>query len=143
MKISTKGRYALRSLTHLAYSFEKNNNTPVSIKEISKKEQISNRYLENIFVKLRKAGLISSLKGEKGGFFLTREPAKINLYEILKAAEKQFSPSLCVINSRYCKRSSFCGIREIWQKLDMKIKEFLEQTTLKDVMELYFKGKKG
>jgi|DewCreStandDraft_4_1066084.scaffolds.fasta_scaffold03592_17 Rrf2 family protein len=141
MQISTKGRYAIRSLTHLAYSFIKNNNKPVTIKEISEKEGLSNRYMENIFVKLRKAGIITSLKGEKGGFYLTREPSKITLYEILKDAEKHFSPSACVTNKKYCDRVSFCGIRKIWQKLDDKIKEFLEETTLEDVMLLHFSGK--
>ena len=141
MQISTKGRYAIRSLTHLAYSFIKNNNKPVTIKEISEKEVLSNRYMENIFVKLRKAGIITSLKGEKGGFYLTREPSKITLYEILKTAEKHFSPSACVTNKKYCDRVSFCGIRKIWQKLDDKIKEFLEETTLEDVMLLHFSGK--
>jgi Rrf2 family protein len=66
MNVSTKGRYALRALTHLAVSFAQSENNPVSIKEISGKEHISNRYLENIFVALRKAGIISSVKGEKG-----------------------------------------------------------------------------
>lgn len=142
MKISTKGRYALRALTHLAYSYTKNKNNPVSIREIYNKEHISNRYLENIFVKLRKAGLISSLKGEKGGFYLTQEPLKIDLYKILVSVEKNFSPSVCVVNMKYCKRTSFCGIRKIWVKLDNKIKEFLQETTLKDVMNLHFSGKK-
>ncbi|MCX8092730.1 MAG: Rrf2 family transcriptional regulator [Candidatus Goldbacteria bacterium] len=143
MKISTKGRYALRALTHLAYSYIKNNNAPVSIKDINKKEQISMRYLENIFVKLRKAGLVLSLKGEKGGFYLSREPSKINLYQILSAAETHFTPSSCVVNSKFCKRTSFCGIRKIWQKLDEKIKEFLLETTLMDVMALHLIEKRS
>lgn len=142
MKISTKGRYAIRALTHLAYAYLKNKNTPVSIKNINNKEQISKRYLENIFVRLRKAGLILSLKGEKGGFYLTRKPSKINLYEILTATETHFSPSSCVVNSKYCKRTSFCGIRKVWLKLDAKIKEFLQQTTLEDVMDIHFSKKK-
>jgi Rrf2 family protein len=142
MKISTKGRYALRALTHLAYSYEKNNNTPVSIKDINKKEQISMRYLENIFVRLRKAGLVKSLKGEKGGFFLSMSPSEINLYQILNAAETHFTPSSCVVSTKYCKRSFFCGIRKIWLKLDEKIKEFLQETTLKDVMEIHLVDKR-
>lgn len=141
MRVSTKGRYAIRALTHLAYAYLKNKNIPVSIKNINNKEKISKRYLENIFVKLRKAGLILSLKGEKGGFYLTREPSKINLYEILIATEPHFSPSTCVINSKYCKRTSFCGIRKVWIKFDAKIKEFLQEITLENVMDMHFPKK--
>jgi Rrf2 family transcriptional regulator, cysteine metabolism repressor len=137
MKISTKGRYALRALTHLAVSFDKNSNKPVSIKEISQKEKISNRYLENIFVKLRKAGIVASVKGEKGGFKLLKGPLETNIYEIIKAVENDVSPSKCVLDVKSCERSGRCGIRRIWVKLDKHIIEFMSKTSLAEATEMH------
>jgi Rrf2 family cysteine metabolism transcriptional repressor len=140
MKVSTKGRYALRALTHLAVSYDKNGNKPVSIKEICVKEKISNRYLENIFVKLRKAGIVTSVKGEKGGFLLVKAPAKVNIYEIMKAVENDVAPSPCAADIKYCERGGKCGIRKIWVRLDRHVSDFLSQTSLSDATELHNNG---
>ncbi len=137
MKVSTKGRYALRALTHLAVSYDKNGNKPVSIKEICRTEKISNRYLENIFVKLRKAGVVTSVKGEKGGFQLVKQPSKVNIYEIMKAVENDVAPSPCVVDIKYCERGVNCGIRKIWVKLDRHVSDFLSQTSLSDATEMH------
>lgn len=137
MKISTKGRYALRALTHLAVSYDKNGNKPVSIKEISGKEKISNRYLENIFVKLRKAGIVTSVKGEKGGFKLVKGPLETNIYEIIKAVENDVSPSKCVVDVKTCGNSGKCGIRKIWVKLDRHVSEFMSKTSLAEATEMH------
>jgi Rrf2 family protein len=137
MKISTKGRYALRALTHLAVSFDKNGNKPVSIKEISQKEKISNRYLENIFVKLRKAGIVASVKGEKGGFMLLKGPLETNILEIITAVENDVSPSRCVVDLKSCERTGRCGIRKIWVKLDRHINEFMSKTSLAEATEMH------
>ena len=141
MKISTKGRYALRALTHLAVSYDKNGNKPVSIKDISVKEGISNRYLENIFVKLRKAGIVASVKGEKGGFKLIKKPGDVNLYEIISAVENDVAPSRCVTDLKTCGNTAKCGIRKIWVKLDRHINEFMTKASLADATELHNNGK--
>jgi len=141
MKVSTKGRYALRALTHLAKSYREDTNRPVSIKEISKKEKISNRYLENIFVKLRKKGIVESLKGEKGGFKLAKSPKKLTVYRILEAVENDMPPAKCVIDVKVCARSSECALRGMWVKLHKNVKDFLSQTTLNEVMEMHIGGK--
>jgi Rrf2 family transcriptional regulator, cysteine metabolism repressor len=142
MKISTKGRYALRALTHLAISFDKNENKPVSIKEISQKEKISNRYLENIFVKLRKAGIVASVKGEKGGFKLLKGPRETNILEIITAVENDVAPSRCVVDLKSCGNTGKCGIRKIWVKLDRHINDFMSKTSLAEATEMHnFGGK--
>ena len=143
MKVSTKGRYAIRSLTHLAVSYRKNNNGPVSIKEISGKEKISNRYLENIFVKLRKKGIVNSVKGEKGGFKLSKAPDKVSLYDILISVENSTTPSLCAINPSSCDRGSICGIRKLWVGLDKEIVKYLTGNTLARATALHLGTKKG
>lgn len=142
MKISTKGRYALRALTHLAGSYDRDGNKPVSIKDISQKEKISNRYLENIFVKLRKGGIVASVKGEKGGFKLLKAPGEINLYDIMKAVENDIAPSKCVLDTKSCVNTGKCGIRKIWVKLDRHINEFMTKTTLAEATEMHNAGGK-
>ena len=143
MNISTKGRYAIRALSHLSESYRKKDNKPISIKEISTREHISNRYLENIFVKLRKAGIVLSLKGEKGGFKLARAPEKISLAQVLNAVENEMAPSKCVINIKACDRTGKCGIRKIWVGLHKHINTYLDKTSLKEIenMHLEKKGK--
>jgi Rrf2 family protein len=133
MNVSTKGRYALRALTHLAVSFTEKQNAPVSIKEISKRENISGRYLENIFVNLRKAGIVKSIKGEKGGFSLAVEPEKISVYDVLDAVEKETSPTKCAADLDFCGNAKKCGIRGVWVRLDHLVADFLKKTTLEEV----------
>lgn len=139
MNVSTKGRYALRALTHLSDSYEKNENKPVSIKKICEKEEISNRYLENIFVTLRKAGIVSSLKGEKGGFFLTKDPEKITVYDVLAAVETEITPTKCAVDMSSCDRAAGCGMRTVWKKIDASIRKELQQTTLLEVSHVHVK----
>jgi Rrf2 family protein len=133
MNVSTKGRYALRALTHLATSYGEKHNAPVSIKEISSKEDISNRYLENIFVAMRKANIVKSLKGEKGGFMLAQPPEKITVFDILQAVEKGTAPTKCASDFDFCGNAPKCGIRKVWVKLDKLVSAFLKDTTLSEV----------
>jgi Rrf2 family cysteine metabolism transcriptional repressor len=139
MNVSTRGRYALRALTHLAKSYETDDNKPVSIKTICSKENISNRYLENIFVTLRKADIIKSLKGEKGGFYLAKKPSSITIYDVLAAVETEMSPSKCVVDVSVCDNAKDCGMRKIWVKIDSNIKKELRQTNLLEVSEVHIK----
>ena len=135
MKVSTKGRYALRALSHLADSYYRENNRSLSIKEISERENISNRYLENIFIKLKKTGILGSTKGEKGGFKLARSPESVTIYDILSSVENEVAPSRCVVKANVCSRSGKCGIRKVWIRLDAHINDFLKSVTLKEIME--------
>lgn len=142
MKVSTKGRYAVRALTYLALSYGGSAHKPVSIKEISGKEKISNRYLENIFVKLRKSGLVSSLKGEKGGFLLSKPPEKISIYDILLSVETDVAPSRCAVDIKACENGARCGIRKIWVKLDRHVNEFLSRMSLAEATEMHHGSQK-
>jgi Rrf2 family protein len=135
MNVSTKGRYALRALTHLATAYDSGKTRPVSIKEISVKEKISNRYLENIFVAMRKSGIVRSIKGEKGGFMLVDPPDKVTVFDILSAVEKGTATTKCAADIDNCLNGPKCGIRKVWVKLDKLVSDFLKGTTLSEVSE--------
>ncbi len=139
MNISTKGRYAMRALAHVASSYY-DGNKPVSIKAISEKERISSRYLENIFVALRKADILKSIKGEKGGFMLSKPPEKITVYEILKAVENKVSATPCTEDPKNCGRGTKCGMKKIWAGLNKAVADYLKSTTLKDAQEMHFES---
>ncbi|HDQ26254.1 MAG TPA: Rrf2 family transcriptional regulator [bacterium] len=140
MKVSTKGRYAIRALTHLSGAYSNDGAKPVSIREICKREKISARYLENIFVKLRKSGIVKSLKGERGGFFLAKSPGEITIYDILYSVETGVAPSKCAVDIKACARAGKCGIRKIWVNLDKKVVEYLSQTSLEEAARLHLNG---
>jgi Rrf2 family transcriptional regulator, cysteine metabolism repressor len=135
MKVSTKGRYALRAMSHLARSYYTDNNRSISIKEIAARESISNRYLENIFIKLKKAGILDSTKGEKGGFKMKRDPEEVTLLDILTVVENEVAPSQCVVKMNVCGNSPKCGIRKIWGRLHQHVNTFLKGVTLKEIMQ--------
>ena len=89
MKLSTKGRYAVRAMLTLALNQEGN---PLSLREISRREGISEKYLEQIFLRLKRAGLIRTVRGVNGGYLLGRKPREISLTEILEGVEGSLAP---------------------------------------------------
>ncbi|MEI7640568.1 MAG: Rrf2 family transcriptional regulator [bacterium] len=136
MNISTKGDYAIRGLVNLAMVH--GNGKMSSIKDISAKEGVPKRYLENIFLRLKKAGIVSSVKGEKGGFKLFKNPNEITILEILNAVESKKTPSKCVTSATSCNKTSNCGIRRIWVEMFESNNKLLKQYTLEDIAK---KGK--
>ena len=136
MKLSTKGRYAARAMLDLALNHNKG---PVSAKEVAVRQKISERYLENIFSVLAKAGLVNSTRGKSGGFSLSREPKNIDLGEIITAVEGSLAPVDCVADSGNCDRVSICVTYEIWGKLEKAMMDILSSTTLKDMIDIYNK----
>ncbi len=136
MNISTKGDYALRGLAFMALAQKRDKKKAVTIKEICAKEGISHRYLENIFVNLRKAGLVKSSMGEYGGFKLVKSPGKIKVLDILTAVETKKTPSRCVTDIKMCKNSSHCSIRKIWMNLHENNNRYLSKVTLTNIMKV-------
>lgn len=134
MTISTKSRYALRALIDLAVHYS---GKPVLLKEIAKRENISLRYLENIFTKLRTAGLLKSVKGRGGGFLLARDPENINLLDIVLLLDGDTAISQCVDEPLACKRSKICITRGVWVDLNNNFREYLESVTLNNLMKEY------
>lgn len=130
MKISTKGRYALRLMLDLAI-----NGGVVPLKAISQRQEIGAKYLEQIVSLLSKAGFITSVRGNNGGYRLTRDPCEYTAGEILRAAEGSLSPVSCLdekINT--CSRRESCLTLPFWQGLDSVISNYVDSTTLADLI---------
>ncbi len=108
--------------------------SPVTIKEISEEQEVSVAYLEQILNKLRRAGLIKSIKGPGGGYLLTKEPGKITISSILKELEGPVAITSCLDPEEGCSRVEGCVTHLLWRSLGAKIEAFLETITLKDLL---------
>ena len=134
MKISTKGRYGLRILIDLAtHDPEK----PRMLKDIAESQQISEKYLSRLVIDLRRAGLIRSVRGVKGGFHLAKLPEEITLLKVLETMEGPLSVVDCVQSPEKCKRQTLCPARSIWKKLNDDIRGLTSQITLDDILNAY------
>jgi len=129
MKISTKSQYGLRAMIYLA----KNKDRICSLTEISKKEKISFDYLEKIFLKLEKAGLVRSKKGPLGGYYLAKNPKKIKIGEIISALEKNIFLVKCL--DEICPQQSKCLAKNFWKKLNDNIQKTLNSITLANLLK--------
>ncbi len=133
MIISTKGRYALRILIDLA---EHQNEGFISLKLISKRQEISLKYLEMIVAMLNKAGIVRSVRGKDGGYRLTREPGDYTLAEILRVTEGSLTPVACKeCEDNTCGRADRCLTLPVWQNLEKMINDYLDSVTLADLLE--------
>ena len=113
MKLSTRGRYSTRLMMELALHFGEG---PVLLKDISKVQDISLKYLGQLIIPLKIAGLIKSTRGSHGGYFLSRPPDKIKLSEVISAVEGPIAFTECVDSPDICYRSKTCAAREVWEK---------------------------
>ena len=133
MKLSTRGRYGTRAMLDLAMH---NGERIVLLKDIAKRQDISERYLENIMRILVSNGLVTSIQGRSGGFNLAKEPGDIKLSQIIQAVEGSISPVSCVDNPKSCKRTKACVTREIWGKLKKAMFDVLDSITLEDMVKM-------
>lgn len=111
---------------------------PVALREIARRQDVSESYLEQVFASLRKAGLVTALRGSQGGYELGRSAAEITVGDVLRALEGPISPVHCVAQAgtdRRCKRENVCTTRGFWQDLRDHINRFLDGTTLQDLAE--------
>ena len=131
MKISAKGRYGLVAMTHLAQNFE--NGTPITIISISQKLGISKIYLEQVFSLLKRAKLVTSIKGSQGGYQLSNKPNEITVYDILSAIELSLmEPTISESKVSELDRAiNAC----VYDPLDKRIFELLESITLEDILQ--------
>ena len=132
MKISTKGRYAVRLMLDLAAN---DNGEPIRLKDAANRQAISEKYLEQIISVLNKAGFVKSLRGPQGGYLLAYPPSELTIGNILRVMEGQLSPVDCVIESGPpCERQDDCATRILWQKLDQAINDVVDHTTIGDLL---------
>lgn len=133
MKISTRGRNALKLMLDLATY---DNGEPVKLKDIAKRQNISEKYLEQIVSVLQKASLVKSFKGAKGGYTLQHTPKDYTIGYILKTVEGDITPVDCVGENRIvCENCATCASHRLWDMLYSAMNDVLEKVTLADMLE--------
>ena len=131
MKVSTKGRYALRLMVDLALN---NNGENISLKEISARQGISVKYLEQIISVLNKAKYVKSIRGAQGGYILTKRPEEYTVGMILRLTEGSLAPVSCLAQGAApCRRMSSCRTYDMWKGLDDLIEDYFGKITLADL----------
>ena len=134
MKISTKGRYALRMMLDLATY---NTGEPVSLKDIAKRQDISEKYLEQIISVLNKAGYVRSVRGAQGGYSLRRDPKDYTVGDILRLTEGSLVPVACMEEGvEECERRGECATIFVWEKLAEAISGVVDNITLADLVDI-------
>jgi Rrf2 family protein len=133
MRISTRTRYGIRLMINLAGNY---NNGYSLLKDIAKKEEISEKYLSLIVIPLRSAGFLNTVRGSKGGYSLSKEPSEIKIREIVEVLEGDMCLLECVKNKESCSRSPGCGSRDLWIGLSNAIAGYLDNLTLEDLVNL-------
>ncbi len=135
MKISTRGRYALRLMLDLALS---DSEQYVTIKSISERQEISNKYLEQIITVLSRAGLVKSVRGSQGGYRLSRPAEEYTVGEILRLIEGSLAPVACMENSpNQCRRADKCVTIEVWKRIDEAVANVVNSITLADLVKMH------
>ena len=132
MIVSTKGRYALRVMIDLA---EHRSEKYVPLKEVAARQEISEKYLENILKVLVQNGFLEGLRGKGGGYRLTREPDQYTVGEILTLTEGSLAPVSCVDGSECCGRAVQCVTLEVWQEIQKAVSGVVDHITLADLVE--------
>lgn len=133
MKISTKGRYALRLMLELALN---DTEKPIRIKEIACRQGISDKYLEQIIAVLNKAQFVRSIRGPQGGYLLTKKPEEYTVGMILRLTEGSMAPVDCVDNDIIsCERMDNCATSIVWRRLNEAVRDVIDNITLADLVD--------
>ena len=133
MKISTKGRYAVRVMLDLALN---NNGECIKVKEIAARQGISEKYLEQIIAVLNKAGYVKSVRGAQGGYRIAKDPADFTVGMILRLTEGSLAPVACLEEGAdICERCDTCETLEVWQELYDAVNKVVDGVTIADLVE--------
>ena len=130
MKISTKSRYGIRAIAFLTKE-----NKCCSVREISQKEHIPFEYLEKIFSKLKKAGLLSVKRGVSGGYSLSRDPKDISIGQVVQALDGKFNPVQCTDGQFQCPQSCGCLAQKMWHKIQTAFISTLDSISLSSLIK--------
>ncbi len=133
MKISTKGRYALRLVIDLA---EHTGEGFISLKDVADRQSISKKYLEQIVPMLNKSGILHTNRGNRGGYILSADPAELSVGDILRATEGSLAPVSCLdYEPNTCERCDECATLYVWEGLFRTVSEYLDAISIKDIIE--------
>ena len=143
MKLSTKIRYGVRALCDMVTNATGN---PAQIKDISKRQSISARYIEQIFQKLKKAGIIKSVRGRSGGYLLTQKPNEISVGDVIRAIDgKDIQLVTCFGKQKgtikVCERFGECAASKIWEEASKRLMDYFNTVTLKNICDESIKKK--
>lgn len=131
MRLTTKGRYAVTAMLDLAINRD---NGPITLSDISKRQGISLSYLEQLFSKLRRNGLVDSARGPGGGYRLSRDASEIAVVEVIEAVDENIHADHCR-GMKNCRDGQGCLSHELWTELSCQIREFLSNITLAQVIK--------
>lgn len=131
MKISTKIRYGARAMLELASRYGEG---PIDLKEIGKKENISVKYLEQVIIPLRTAGLVKSVRGSKGGYILTKPPSEICLNDLVEILEGPLNLIECLSEPNTCQKAPSCVTRDIWKEVSEAMSGIFRSITLEEMV---------
>jgi len=131
MKISTKIRYGTRAMLELASHYGEG---PIELKEVAKKENISLKYLEQVIIPLRSAGVVKSVRGSKGGYLLAKPPSRINLNDLVEILEGPVNLIDCLRDPTVCQKVPLCVTRDIWKEVSEAIYRIFHSITLEEMV---------
>jgi Rrf2 family transcriptional regulator, iron-sulfur cluster assembly transcription factor len=136
MKINTQIKYGVRALCYISYNSL--NGHPAQVRDISEREGISPRYIEQIFQKLKKAGIVRSVRGPYGGYYLARKPEEIKVGDIIRATEGgnftlQFCDGLNKKSPKRCERIDSCIVKETWDEGSKRLMAYFDSITIRDL----------
>lgn len=133
MRVSTRARYGINAVFELAKNYQ---GETVAIKTISKRQDIPMQYLEQLIVKLKKAGIVESIRGAKGGYKLAKNPQEITAWDVIKCLEGDFAPIHCKsYETKGCDHESDCAGKVVWKRVNFSVKNAVENITFKDLLE--------
>lgn len=133
MRLSTKTRYGVRAIFDLAYHC---GGAPGQVKDIARRQNISPRYLEQIFHKLKKSGIVKSERGPKGGYVLTGAGSKITVGDIYRAAEGLFNLVPCKKKNKKCEYTEECVANPIWEKITGEVEKIFDNVSIEDLCRI-------
>lgn len=135
MLLSTRSRYGLKMMFELALAY---GNGPISLKDIAKKQKLSETYLEQLVAPLRKDGLVHSIRGAQGGYELSKLPNEISVGDVIRILEGSLAASDCIEDGNHeCGRADCCATRRVWERITNSIYEVIDNTTLQDMVNDY------
>ncbi len=132
MKLSTRGRYGVRALLELANGYK---GGPIPINKLAERQEISAKYLEQLLIPLKAAGLVTSVRGARGGYVLARDPNQVTLYDIVSVLEGPVVVVDCVENPSSCDRVGGCVVHLLWDEMSRLMQKFLADISLADLVE--------
>lgn len=135
MRISTKGDYATRALQDLALHYDEG---PIPIEAIAQRQVLPARYLEQLLLTLKRAGVLASKRGVKGGYYLAKPPREVTLGQVLRVVDGPIAPIFCVSEENlreHCSQETTCALRDVWAEVRDAVSAIVDHTTLADICD--------